>query len=309
MTDKVKLIVIEGATASGKTTLSIQVAKAVNGEIISSDSMQIYKKMDIGTSKVTLEEMDGIPHHMIDIVDVNDQFSVTDYVKMVDEKIADIAKRGKVPIICGGTGFYIDGILKEKSYGCAEPNLEVREKYKNLLKTHGKEYIFNLLKEVDEESFNNLHLNDTNRIIRALEIFETTGRKKSEIVDEIQYRYNFDLFCLELPREKLYERMNFRVDLMAKKGLVEEVKEILEISNDINNQSLKAIGYKEIIPYINGEKSLEECLALLKKNTRHYGKRQMTWFRHQGNPIMIDMTLNLDENVKKIKDIYFLNKE
>ena len=298
-----KIIIIAGPTASGKTAVSINVAKKLNGEIISADSMQIYKELNIGTAKITEKEMDGIPHHMLSIVDKSENYSVAEYAKTAKELIADIISRGKTPIICGGTGLYINAILFERSFGKSMCDDAVREKYENIAKDKGRTYLHNLLKEVDSESAENLHENDVMRVVRALEIFEVTGKKKSAQKDSPIPIYDARFFCLEVERELLYERIEKRVDIMMKEGLEKEVLDIIKaIPHD--SQSLTAIGYREFIPQFLGESTLNETVAKIKLNSRHYAKRQLTWFRHQAICEMIDMRKPVEEVSDYIVKIY-----
>lgn len=296
-----KVIVIAGPTASGKTKVSVEVAKKLNGEIISSDSMQIYKTLDIGTAKATKAEMDGIKHHMIDIIDPSESFSVAQYSEQATSCIKSIMFEGKVPIICGGTGLYINSLLYKKSFGKASANEDIRQKYEKILEEKGKDHIFSLLENIDEESAKKLHKNDTKRVIRALEIFEATGKKKSEQNDCNDPLYDFDFYCLDTPREKLYERINNRVDLMLEQGLLEEAK---NVSNSVSqdSQAITAIGYKEFIPYFKGEISFETCVSLIKQDSRNYAKRQLTWFRNQPKIQMLNVSDGYENITRYICD-------
>lgn len=275
---KKKIIIICGPTASGKTNLAVECAKMLDSEVVSADSMYIYKGLDVGTAKPTPEEMQGVKHHIIDVINANEDFSVSDYKKMATDVIEDIISRGKIPIICGGTGFYINSILYDLTYGNSHKNDEIREKYNKLALEHGNEYVYNILKELDYESALKLHYNDTKRVIRALEIYHS-GVKKSDIKDELIPKYDYKAYSIEFPREKLYERINLRVDLMVKNGLLEEINGLLKHGITRENQCMQAIGYKEILDYLDGFCTLEKAVDDIKLNTRHYAKRQITYFK------------------------------
>lgn len=275
---KKKIIIICGPTASGKTNLAVECAKLLDSEVVSADSMYIYKGLDIGTAKPTAEEMQGIKHHIIDVINANEDFSVSNYKKMATDVIEDIISRGKIPIICGGTGFYINSILYDLTYGNSQKNDEIREKYNKLALEHGNEYVYNILKELDYESALKLHYNDTKRVIRALEIYHS-GVKKSDIKDELIPKYDYKAYSIDFPREKLYERINLRVDLMVKNGLLEEINGLLKHGITRENQCMQAIGYKEILDYLDGFCTLEKAVDDIKLNTRHYAKRQITYFK------------------------------
>lgn len=275
---KKKIIIICGPTASGKTNLAVECAKLLDSEVVSADSMYIYKGLDVGTAKPTVEEMQGVKHHIIDVINANEDFSVSDYKKMATDVIDDIISRGKIPIICGGTGFYINSILYDLTYGNSQKNDEIREKYNKLALEHGNEYVYNILKELDYESAIKLHYNDTKRVIRALEIYHS-GVKKSDIKDELIPKYDYKAYSIDFPREKLYERINLRVDLMVKNGLLEEINGLLKHGITRENQCMQAIGYKEILDYLDGFCTLEKAVDDIKLNTRHYAKRQITYFK------------------------------
>jgi tRNA dimethylallyltransferase len=275
---KKKIIIICGPTASGKTNLAVECAKLLDSEVVSADSMYIYKGLDVGTAKPTVEEMQGVNHHIIDVINANEDFSVSDYKKMATDVIEDIISRGKIPIICGGTGFYINSILYDFTYGNSQKNDEIREKYNKLALEHGNEYVYNILKELDYESALKLHYNDTKRVIRALEIYHS-GVKKSDIKDELIPKYDYKAYSIDFPREKLYERINLRVDLMVKNGLLEEINGLLKHGITRENQCMQAIGYKEILDYLDGFCTLEKAVDDIKLNTRHYAKRQITYFK------------------------------
>ncbi len=273
-----KIIIICGATASGKSDLAIECAKLFDSEIVSADSMYVYKDLNIGTAKPTIKEMQGIKHYLIDVVSPKQAFSVSDYKKLAEPIITDIINRGKVPIICGGTGFYINSILYDFSYGKAEANLEIREKYNALAKEKGNEYVYNELLELDRESALKLHFNDLKRVIRALEIY-FTGTKKSDIKDELVPKFDYKAYSINHERDYLYQRINNRVDIMIKNGLINEIKGLLDSGITKDNQCMQAIGYKEIIEYLQGNCTLEKAIDDIKLNTRHYAKRQITYFK------------------------------
>ncbi len=277
-----KILIICGPTASGKTALAVECAKLLNSEVISADSMYIYKGLDVGTAKPSIDEMQGVKHHLIDVVSPFDDFSVSDYKTLAQPIIEDLLAKNKTPIICGGTGFYINSILYELSYGGSSANLEAREKYFTLANEKGNEYVYNILLEKDYESAKKLHFNDIKRVIRALEIFES-GKKKSDFNDELIPKYNYDAYCMDFNRELLYERINSRVEMMISQGLIEEVKSLINSGVSTQNQCMQAIGYKEIIQYLLNEISLSEAIELIKLNTRHYAKRQITFFKRLPN--------------------------
>ena len=273
-----KLLIICGPTASGKTALAVECAKLLDTEIISADSLYIYKNLDIGTAKPTVEERQGIKHHLIDVVSPFEEFSVSDYKKLAEEKIKALHEMGKIPIICGGTGFYINSLLYDLSYGNSCANVEVREEYKRLAEQNGNEFVYEILKVKDPESANKLHANDLKRVIRALEIYHS-GIKKSDIKDEFVKKYDYVAYSIDFPRETLYKRINERVDAMINEGLIEEVKCLNSMGVDSKNQCMQGIGYKEILDFLNGNLSLNEAIDLIKLNTRHYAKRQITFFK------------------------------
>lgn len=273
-----KIIIICGATASGKTDLAIQCAKLLNSEVISADSMYVYKWLDVGTAKPTTEEMDGVLHHMIDVVSPTNNFTVSDYKTLAEPILQGLLDKGKIPIICGGTGFYVNSLLYDLSYGNGEGNLEVRNKYKELAFKFGNKYVYDILMKKDPLSAERLHYNDLKRVIRALEICES-GVKKSDIVDELVPKYNYKAYCIDHPREILYQRINKRVDIMINNGLIDEVKGLLNNGVSVNSQCMQGIGYKEVVEYINGDCDLNTVIEKIKLNTRHYAKRQITFFK------------------------------
>lgn len=294
-----KVIVICGATASGKTALSVSLAKALNGEIISADSLLVYKGLDIGTAKPSKAEMDGIPHHLIDVVEPTEAFSVNDYENKALPIVEKLLAEGKTPIICGGTGFYINSLLYKSQFGNVGADEAVRAKYEKLAEEMGKEYVHAILKEKDPESAKKLHYNDLKRVIRALEIYDVTGKAKSEQQDKPIPRFEFVAFSIEYPRETLYERINQRVDIMFEQGLVSEVQALLDNGVDEEMQCMQGIGYKEVAEGLRIGASEEEIKELIKKNTRNYAKRQQTFFKRMENHVYLPPESANIEEVKK----------
>lgn len=287
-------IIILGATATGKTNISINLAKQLNTEIVNADSMYIYKDLNIGTAKPTIEEMNGVTHHLIGFVDPDSTYNVSEYRKDAKEKILKIIGQGKLPIIVGGTGLYIDSLINNYSYGETIKDDSIRTKLENDLIQFGKEYLFKQLQEIDSNTANSLHINDTKRVIRALEIFLSSGNKKSEIVNSEPPVLNHPLIIgLNYPRDLLYNRINFRVDIMINSGLVQEVTNLYNRGlNPENHQSMKGIGYKEIVSYIRQESTLEEAIDKIKQHSRNYAKRQITWFKRNQNIKWFDASTN-----------------
>ncbi|MCD8108053.1 MAG: tRNA (adenosine(37)-N6)-dimethylallyltransferase MiaA [Oscillospiraceae bacterium] len=277
---KQKLIVICGPTASGKTELAVSLAELFNGEVVSADSMQIYRGISIATAKPTSEEMRHIKHHMIDILDLSEEFSVADYVRLAGACIEDIAKRGKLPIVCGGTGLYISSLVNGISFDETCSSTELREELTKLAEEKGGEYLLDILREFDPESAERLHPNNLMRIIRAIEVYKISGVTMTEANQLSQKESPYDPIMIGLnysDRELLYERVNQRVDRMLEMGLLHEAKEVLSMENVAT--AGQAIGYKEFKPYFDGEKSLEDCVEAVKQDSRRYAKRQLTWFR------------------------------
>lgn len=295
-----KIIVIGGPTASGKTALAVEVAKRLNTEVISADSLLVYRGLNIGTAKPTKEEMDGIPHHMIDVVSPLKEFSVIDYERGAMPHIERLLSEGKSPVICGGTGFYLNAILYKSGFGGTPANEEVRAKYESFADEFGLEALHQRLKEVDPESAEILHPNDKKRVIRALEIFETTGKKKSEQQDERVERFPFEAFTVDYPRDELYRRINLRVDLMFDAGLVSEVKGLLEQGVQETSQCMQGIGYKEIVEGMKTGQSLEEISEIIKQRTRNYAKRQITFFKRMEHYHYISPESDRVEEVLKL---------
>lgn len=300
---KQKLLVIIGPTAVGKTKLSIEMAKRYNGEIISGDSMQIYRGMDIGTAKIKKDEMEGIPHYLIDIREPFENFSVAEFQLLVRAKIDEIAKKGKLPIIVGGTGLYIQSVIYDYQFSDVPGDESYRLMLEERVQKIGNEALYKELLEVDPGSAAQIHQNNVRRVIRALEIFHLTGKTMQDFQSTQQpdLLYNTAIIGLSMEREKLYERINYRVDAMIEEGLLEEVKGFYQ-QGLRDCQSIQAIGYKEIYAYLDGKVPLEEAITNLKQNSRRYAKRQLTWFRNKMEVSWFDMT-NVENTSKKITEI------
>lgn len=306
---KPRLIVLTGPTAVGKTKLSILLAKALGGEIISADSMQIYQQMDIGSAKVTVEEMEGVRHHLIDVLSPLEECNVSTFQKLCKEAIAEIYDRGHIPILVGGTGFYIQAILKDVNFEETEES-PIRVKLEAEASRFGPAYMHDKLSKIDPESAKLIHENNVKRVIRAIEYYELTGQKisehnKAQMQNESPYDYSY--YVLTMDREKLYERIEFRIDQMLKDGLVEEVKKLKQLGCKRGMTSMQGLGYKEILDYLDGEYSLEEAVTILKRDTRRFAKRQLTWFRRETDVIWIDKD-TFEGDDKKICD-YIVNRE
>ena len=304
-----KVIVVIGPTSVGKTKMGVALAKKLNGEVISGDSMQVYRQMDIGTAKVTIEEMEGVTHHCIDILDPKDQYSVHDFQQTVRKQITEITNRGRVPIIVGGTGLYIKAALYDYTFSEMENNHdEINKKYKD----YTNEQLYAHLKQIDEESAKILHFNNRRRVLRAIEIYEQTGQKKSEMINEQEHICLYDAYFvgLTLPRELLYERINLRVDLMMKNGLQGEMESLIKQGLTRENQSMKAIGYKEWFDYYDHQIDLNDVLELIKKHSRQYAKRQYTWFKNQFDVHWYDVCLeNFSKTIEEVsRDLKNPNK-
>ncbi|WP_248733515.1 tRNA (adenosine(37)-N6)-dimethylallyltransferase MiaA [Neobacillus rhizosphaerae] len=300
---KQKLLVIIGPTAVGKTKLSIEMAKRYNGEIISGDSMQIYRGMDIGTAKITKDEMEEIPHHLINIKEPSENFSVAEFQHLVRAKITEIAEKGKLPIIVGGTGLYIQSIIYDYQFSDVPGDETFRLKLEEREREIGSNALYQELVKIDPDSASHIHPNNVRRVIRALEIFHLTGKTMQEFQSRQQPEllYNTALIGLSMERERLYERINLRVDNMVKEGLIAEVKSLYD--QDLREyQSIQAIGYKEIYQYLDGYVTLEEAVENLKQNSRRYAKRQLTWFRNKMVVEWFDIT-DVNNFAKKIMEI------
>ena len=290
--NKPKIIILTGPTAVGKTELSIKLAKQIDGEIISADSMQVYRGMDIGTAKITTKEMQGVRHHLIDCLEPDDEFNVAIFQEMAKEAASDIIARGKVPVLTGGTAFYIQALLYGIDFNEEEHDDSFRNQmYAIGIDEDGKKKLHAMLCKVDKEYADTVHYNNMKRVVRALEYNHYTGRKFSEYNDEQRMReaeYDFCYFVLNDERAHLYERINKRVDIMMENGLLDEVKILKEKGYADALVSMQGVGYKEIIAYLNGTITLEESIELIKKNTRHFAKRQLTWFRKEEDVIWVD---------------------
>ena len=277
-----KLIAICGPTASGKTSLAVACAKAFGGEVVSCDALLVYRGLNIGTAKPTKEEMGGIPHHLIDIVEPTQSFSVHDFECAALPVVEDILARGKIPVLCGGTGFYMNAILFRSGFGHAGGDAAIRDKYEGIAAERDREYLHSLLRECDPESAEKLHPNDVKRVIRALEIYELTGCKKSSQTDSFEPRYPYEAFAIDWDRQTLYARIHERTQAMLQAGLVEEVK-ALQASVPENAQCMQAIGYKEVVEILKNGDLHSTMSDIIEKNTRRYAKRQLTFFKKLPN--------------------------
>ena len=303
---KNKVIVICGPTASGKTALSIELAKQINGEIVSCDSMQIYKDMDIGTAKPTVEEMQGIKHYLIGYVSPEKRYSVADYKTDAKKAIKEIIDKGKMPIVVGGTGLYLDSLIYEIEYQDIKLDEEYRKKLEEEVEEKGLDVLYERAKQIDEKAIEKISPNDKKRILRILEIYHTTGKTKTQ--QEIESRkkeveYDYKVYALDWDRQKLYDRINKRVDMMIEQGLIEEVKQILD-KYDTFPTAMQGLGYKEVVEYLEGKLTKEEMIEKIKMETRRYAKRQLTWFRKNKQTIWLDAEDTLQNNIHRIlKDI------
>lgn len=304
---KKPLIVLTGPTAVGKTKTSIDLAKMINGEIISADSMQVYKGMDIGSAKITMEEMDGVPHYLIDVLDPKEDFNVVIFQTMAKRAMEEIYQKGKIPILVGGTGFYIQSVLYDIDFTEEENHSSLRMELEKAALEKGGEFLHARLGEVDPESAQAIHPNNVKRVIRALEYHRLTGEKISDHNEEQRQKqspYDFCYFVLEENRAVLYERIENRVDKMIAHGLLEEVKALRGQGLKRGMVSAQGLGYKEILDYLEGEISLDRAIYLIKRDTRHFAKRQMTWFRREKDVIFLDMSYfrkKPDELMKKME--------
>ena len=294
------LIILTGPTADGKTKASIGLAKALNGEIISADSMQVYKYMDIGSAKIRPEEMQGIRHYLIDKLMPDEEFHVVRFQQMAKDAMKQIYAKGKIPIVVGGTGFYIQALLYDIDFTESNEDTEYRQKLEQLAKERGAEYLHDMLRKVDPVSADTIHANNVKRVIRALEFHQQTGEKISEHNEQERAKespYDFCYFVLNDDRAHLYERINLRIDRMLEDGLVEEVNALKDKGYTRDMVSMQGLGYKEILDYLNGESTLDEAIYILKRDTRHFAKRQLTWFRRERDVIWIDkQTYDYDED-------------
>jgi len=281
---KQPLIILTGPTASGKTALSVKLAKRIGGEIISADSMQVYRHMDVGSAKVTVEEMDGVPHHLIDVLDPQDAFNVVVFQEMAKKAMEEIYQNGHIPIVAGGTGFYIQALLNDIDFTENDGDTEYRQSLEKLAAEQGANVLHEKLRAVDPASADAIHANNVKRVIRALEFYEQTGKRISEHNEEERQKespYNFAYYVLNMDRARLYSRIDMRVDKMVEDGLVEEVEKLKAMGCTRDMVSMQGLGYKEILDYLNGELSLDEAIYVLKRDTRHFAKRQLTWFKRE----------------------------
>ena len=289
--EKKPLVILTGPTAVGKTETSIKLAKAINGEIISADSIQVYKHFDIGSAKVTKEEMDGVKHYLIDVLEPDEEFNIFVFKKLAMEAMEEIYAKGKIPIIAGGTGFYIQALLYDVEFSEEEGDKTYRHMLENKAKEEGVTAIHNMLKEVDPEAAKEIHENNLKRVIRALEYYNETGMRISDHNKEQRQKespYNFRYYVLNMDREKLYERVNLRVDIMVENGLIDEVKKLKEMGYGKELNSMQGIGYKEIRDYVDGVYDYDTAIETLKKNTRNFAKRQITWFKREKEVVWLN---------------------
>ncbi|MEQ2371886.1 tRNA (adenosine(37)-N6)-dimethylallyltransferase MiaA [Blautia sp. CLA-JM-H16] len=288
---KKPLIVLTGPTAVGKTKLSIALAKAVNGEIISADSMQVYRHMDIGSAKITPQEMDGVPHHLVDVLEPTEDFNIVLFQQLAKKSMDEIYARGRIPILVGGTGFYIQAVTRDIDFTQSEQDDHYRQELEELAAQKGNTFLHNMLAEVDPKSAKEIHENNVKRVIRALEFYKQNGNRISEHNEEQKEHespYDLAYFVLNAPRPLLYERIDTRVDEMLDNGLVEEVKHLQEMGCHRGMVSMQGLGYKEILAWLEGEYPYEEAVRILKRDTRHFAKRQLTWFRREGEVTWVD---------------------
>lgn len=300
-----KIIAVAGPTASGKTALSVKIAKELGGEVVSCDSMQIYKGMDIGTAKPSLEERCGVPHHMIDIISPDEKYNVVSYKRDAEAAIDDILKRGRVPVLAGGTGLYMDSVLSNTAFSENSSFSVARERLEKLFEEKGREYIFEMLEKIDPEAAEKIHPNNTRRVIRALEIYETTGKTltQANIESKRPEKYESLVIGLMWDRETLYERINERVERMMAEGLLKEVETLRKKGMKAEYTSMQAIGYKELFEYFEGNCTLEEAKEKIKQESRRYAKRQMTWLKR--NKKINWLILQKDYNLNKIYEQSF----
>ncbi len=303
MENQKNLIILTGPTAAGKTALSIRLAKAVGGEIISADSMQVYRHMDIGSAKVTPEEMEGVCHHLIDVLEPDEEFHVVKFQEMAKEAIKEIYDKGKIPILVGGTGFYIQSVLYDIDFTQTDEDEDFREQLENLAREKGNEVLFEKLRLIDPKACENLHPNNVKRVIRAIEFYEKSGGKRISEHNEEQHEkaspYCYTYFVLTDDRAVLYEKINRRVDNMLANGLVEEVKHLKEMGCSKDLVSMQGLGYKEILDYLDGACTLEDAVYRIKRDTRHFAKRQITWFKRERDVIWVSRQDFRAENGKE----------
>jgi tRNA dimethylallyltransferase len=306
------MIILTGPTAVGKSALSVELAKKINGAVISADSMQVYRHMDIGSAKITPEEMQGVTHYMIDELEPDEEFHVVRFVTMAKEYLKEIYADGKIPIIAGGTGFYIQALLYDIDFTEQQCDETYRRQLEDLAREHGAEYLHGILREVDPASAEAIHANNIKRVIRALEFYHLSGKKISEHNEterQKQSPYNFAYFVLTDERAKLYERIDRRVDAMIEAGLVEEVKKLKSMGCSREMVSMQGLGYKEILAYLDGGCTLEEAVYIIKRETRHFAKRQLTWFKRERDVIWLDKQAFGYDDAAILKDMISILEE
>ena len=306
------MIILTGPTAVGKSALSVELAKKINGAVISADSLQVYRHMDIGSAKITPEEMQGVTHYMIDELEPDEEFHVVRFVTMAKEYLKEIYADGKIPIIAGGTGFYIQALLYDIDFTEQQCDETYRRQLEDLAREHGAEYLHGILREVDPASAEAIHANNIKRVIRALEFYHLSGKKISEHNEterQKQSPYNFAYFVLTDERAKLYERIDRRVDAMIEAGLVEEVKKLKSIGCSREMVSMQGLGYKEILAYLDGGCTLEEAVYIIKRETRHFAKRQLTWFKRERDVIWLDKQAFGYDDAAILKDMISILEE
>lgn len=294
------ILILSGPTGIGKTEISLKLAKALNGEVISADSMQIYKYMNIGSAKIQPEEMNGIKHHLIDVISPNEEFSVAKFKVLAENALEDIISRGKYPILVGGTGLYISSLIFNYGFTGTYKDMEYRNYLEMLAEEKGKVFVHDLLKDVDASSYQKLYPNDLKRVIRALEVYKLSGKTIGELNENqniYDIPYNINYYVLNMDREELYDKINKRVDQMLEQGLVEEVVNLKEKGYNSNMQSMKGIGYKEILYYLDNKISLDEAIEMIKQGSRNYAKRQLTWFRKDNRIKWIQKDKMKDEDI------------
>ena len=307
---KIPLVILTGPTAVGKTNLSIQLAKKLNMDIISADSMQIYKYMDIGSAKVTTNEMQGIKHYLIDEVNPDFSFSVSEFQKRANNYIDEIVKNNKIPLVTGGTGLYLNSLIYNMDFAKSDADNKLRESLRLELEEKGIDYMHNKLKELDEEAANRIHKNNTKRVIRALEVC-LSGKKMSDFSNDLKLNEKYEPIIIVLNRDRshLYKRIDMRVDLMIKEGWEDEVKKLISMGYTKDLISMQGIGYKEIIKYLDGEYSYDEAIEIIKRDSRRYAKRQLTWFRRYKDAMWFDLDEYKDEKILLNDVITYIEKK
>lgn len=307
---KIPLVILTGPTAVGKTNLSIQLAKKMNMEIISADSMQIYKYMDVGSAKVTEDEMNGVKHYLIDEVTPDYSFSVSEFQERANDYINQIVKKGKLPLVTGGTGLYLNSLIYNMDFAKSDADNELREMLRVELEENGIDYMYEKLKSLDEEAANRIHKNNTKRVIRAIEVC-MSGKKMSDFRNDLKLNEKYEpiIIVLNRDREHLYRRINKRVDIMISQGLEDEVKTLLNMGYSSDLVSMQGIGYKEIIKYLNNEYTYEEAIEIIKRDSRRYAKRQLTWFRRYENAKWFDLDNYNDEKILLDDVISYIEKK